>query len=59
MRAHEKPNSYQYLEKDPGEMKNVAADPAYASVLAQHRRFMREWVEANHDKLAASYIIQE
>ena len=46
------------LEKDPGEMRNVAADPSYAKVLEQHRQFMREWVEANRDKIAAAYLIK-
>ncbi|MBM4093291.1 MAG: sulfatase [Planctomycetes bacterium] len=46
------------LEKDPGEMKNLAADPAYADVLARHRQYLREWVESNHDKLATPYLIK-
>jgi choline-sulfatase len=46
------------LEKDPGEMKNLAADPAYADVLSRHRQYLREWVEANHDKLATPYLIK-
>lgn len=46
------------LEKDPGEMKNLAADPACADVLARHRQYLREWVETNQDKLAAGYLIK-
>lgn len=46
------------LEKDPGEMRNLAADPACAGVLADHRRMMREWVEANRDELASGYVIR-
>ncbi len=46
------------LEKDPGEMKNLAADPAYATVLTRHRQYLREWVETNHDNLAADYLIK-
>jgi arylsulfatase A-like enzyme len=46
------------LEKDPGEMKNLAADPAHADILALHRKYLLEWVENNHDQLAASYLIQ-
>jgi len=46
------------LEKDPGEMKNLAQDPAYADILKQHRKFMAEWVEANHDTIAAAYVIK-
>jgi len=39
-------------------MKNVAADPAYADALKQHRQFMREWVEANHDRIASTYLVK-
>jgi choline-sulfatase len=46
------------LEKDPGEMKNIVAEPAYAGVLARHRQYLREWVETNHDKLATPYLIK-
>lgn len=46
------------LEKDPGEMKNLAADPAHADVLASHRQFLREWVATNQDKLADGYIFK-
>jgi arylsulfatase A-like enzyme len=46
------------LEKDPGEMKNLAADPAHADILAIHRKYLREWVETNHDKIAAAYVIK-
>jgi len=46
------------LEKDPGEMKNLAADPAHAEVLASHRQFLREWVVTNQDKLAEGYIFK-
>jgi len=31
------------FEKDPGEMVNVAASPAYREVLAQHRVMLRTW----------------
>jgi len=46
------------LEKDPGEMKNLAADPAYADILARHRQYLREWVKTNNDKLAEGYLIK-
>jgi hypothetical protein len=26
--------------------------------LARHRQYLREWVETNHDKLAAPYLIK-
>ena len=36
----------------------MADAPEYAAPLAEHRRFMREWVEANGDTLAAAYIMR-
>jgi len=46
------------LEKDPGEMKNLAAEPAYADILVRHRQYLREWVETNNDKLAEGYLVK-
>lgn len=46
------------LEKDPGEMKNLAADSAHADILAHHRQYLREWVTTNHDKLAEGYLVK-
>jgi choline-sulfatase len=46
------------LEKDPGEMKNLAGDPAFAETLARHRGYIREWVESNQDKLASPYLVR-
>jgi arylsulfatase A-like enzyme len=46
------------LEKDPGEMKNFATDPAYADVLARHRQYLREWVETNNGKRAEGCLIK-
>jgi hypothetical protein len=37
-------------------MKNFAADPVYATVLARHRQYLREWVKTTNDKLAAAYL---
>lgn len=31
------------MEVDPGEMKNLAGDPAHADALARHRRMLVEW----------------
>jgi choline-sulfatase len=44
------------LKDDPGEMKNLAETPAFRSVLEQHRRLLRGWVEKTGDRIAASYI---
>jgi N-sulfoglucosamine sulfohydrolase len=37
------------LKKDPNELKNVAADPAYAEVLRDLRRRLRAWQEETND----------
>jgi choline-sulfatase len=37
------------MENDPGEMKNLAADPAFAGVLAAHRRLLRDWSRTTGD----------
>ncbi len=37
------------MERDPGEMKNLAANPAFASVLAEHRRLLRQHIESRED----------
>ena len=38
------------LEKDPGEMVNLAADPAYQDILRKHRAMLAEWARAVGDK---------
>jgi N-sulfoglucosamine sulfohydrolase len=38
------------LEKDPHELKNVAADPAYGKVLADLRAQLKEWRTATKDR---------
>jgi arylsulfatase A-like enzyme len=42
---------------DPGEMKNLAADPAFAAVLAEHRRLLKEWYRLNGETLDAKYVV--
>jgi len=37
------------FEKDPGELVNLAADPAYGEVLAQHRAMLRTWCRQYKD----------
>jgi N-sulfoglucosamine sulfohydrolase len=43
------------LEKDPNEFKNVAADPVYASVLADLRKRMKDWQERTQDPWLVKY----
>lgn len=37
------------LEADPGETRNLAADPSWRQVLAAHRRHLRQWIEQTGD----------
>lgn len=45
------------LERDPGEMKNLAAEPAYRRQLETGRRLLKEWYAGHNLTLAAPYII--
>jgi arylsulfatase A-like enzyme len=38
------------LESDPYEIHNLAADPAYSEVLADHRTILAEWIKKTDDK---------
>ena len=46
------------LEKDPGEMQNLAADPANAPVLAEHRRQLVHWYQSHNEKLDPKYTVK-
>lgn len=46
------------LEQDPGEMKNLAGLPEYDGIIAQHRKYMQEWNEANRDALSKGYLVK-
>jgi choline-sulfatase len=45
------------LAKDPGEMQNLAEDPAYREVLQEHRRLLRQWYSLNGEQLDAKYVV--
>lgn len=42
---------------DPGEMKNLALDPAFASVLDKHRMLLKEWYHQNGECLDSKYVV--
>lgn len=46
------------LEKDPGEMKNLASDSAYRNVLRQHRELLIDWYRKNGEQLDPKYIVK-
>ncbi|TAN38714.1 MAG: sulfatase [Verrucomicrobia bacterium] len=47
------------LDKDPGEMKNLASDPAYKNQVEQGRRALQEWYSAHGLKLDPQYIVTD
>lgn len=40
------------LEKDPGEMLNLAGDPHFQQIVNQHRRMLSEWCNRTHDSFS-------
>ena len=44
------------LKDDPGEMKNLAEVPTFKSVLEQHRRLLKDWIERTGDRIGATYL---
>jgi len=45
-----------HMSNDPGEMKNLAVDPAYRGVLLQHRSHLREWIQYTGDSFRFGLI---
>jgi choline-sulfatase len=46
------------LQQDPGEMKNLALDPAHADVLKRHRQLLKQWYQDNNETLGEQYVVQ-
>ncbi len=44
------------LQKDPGEMVNLAENPKYKGILNEHRRRLRRWIEETDDEVAKPYV---
>lgn len=44
------------LEKDPGEMQNLANDPEHQTTLKKHRRLLKEWTNKIGDPIGAKYV---
>jgi choline-sulfatase len=44
------------MENDPGEMRNLFDVPQFQDVLAEHRRFLAEWVEISNDREGLKYL---
>jgi arylsulfatase A-like enzyme len=45
------------LEKDPGEMINLAADKKHKPILNQHRKLLKDWVKDTADTVGKEYLI--
>jgi len=46
------------LVQDPGEMKNLALDPACADVLKRHRELLKQWYQENNETLGEKNVVQ-
>jgi choline-sulfatase len=44
------------MENDPGETRNLADDPAYKSILLEHRELLRKFGVENRDTLAGKML---
>ncbi len=44
------------MENDPGEMRNLVDDPQFRNVLAEHRRFLVDWIKISDDKDGSRYV---
>jgi len=47
------------LQKDPGEMTNLARDPAHRETLLAMRERLRQWGAEHHDPLAATMLADD
>jgi ribosomal protein S18 acetylase RimI-like enzyme len=46
------------LDRDPGELQNLASDPAYRQRLETGRRLLKEWYASHGLTLGAKYIVE-
>ena len=46
------------MKSDPGEMNNLAHDPALSSVLNEHRQLLKTWYQQNNETLDPRYIAE-
>jgi choline-sulfatase len=45
------------MEKDPGEMKNLATREGYVDILEEHRRMLGDWANKSNDRIVLPYLI--
>jgi len=46
------------MTHDGGEMENLASDPDYKEALAQHRRYLKEWIKRSGDREGNAFVVQ-
>lgn len=54
----EKREQFMDLQKDPGEMKNSAYDPACRSRVLESRKLLQEWYDSNGLQLNPLYVVE-
>ena len=47
------------MEKDPGELKNLIADPALAGEVARHRKLLEQWREETRDEIGKRPAVEK
>jgi arylsulfatase A-like enzyme len=45
------------LQKDPGELNNLATHPEYQDILYSHQNYLQQWIEESNDQEAKSFAI--
>jgi len=45
------------MEKDPGEMRNLAVLPASRDIVIRHRRLLQQWIDESSDEEAKAFAI--
>lgn len=45
------------VKHDPGEMRNLVADPGFQDVLTEHRRLLAEWSDISGDAEASRFLL--
>jgi len=45
------------MQKDPGEMKNLALEADFAAVLTEHRQLLKNWYQQKSETLNSKYIV--
>ena len=46
------------MTRDTGEMKTLTSDPEYKEALAQHRRYLSDWIKQSGDREGSAFVVQ-